>query len=95
MLRRDRAARLCGWCFCRPKTGSGAVNLDAIDSVMARLHAVTGDEFEAPVAAAAAPGDSLKQRRDLFRNLRVETSLDNAHPPNQRDNNELNVQVQL
>jgi hypothetical protein len=69
-------------CMVRPKLG--AVNLDVIDAVQARLTAVSGE----PAAASSSAGGNASQqcsppaargtRDQLFRSMRVETSVDNG-----------------
>jgi hypothetical protein len=66
----------------RPKLG--AVNLDVIDAVQARLTAVSGE----PQATSSSAGGNASQqcsppaargtRDQLFRSMRVETSVDNV-----------------
>uniref|UniRef100_A0A915JV74 Uncharacterized protein n=1 Tax=Romanomermis culicivorax TaxID=13658 RepID=A0A915JV74_ROMCU len=77
--------------FMRPKLG--AVNLNVIDAVQARIAAASAESDDQNDEVNAVMGDSNEQaspafnrlrcrsveaKRDLFKNLRVETSLENA-----------------
>lgn len=72
--------------------------MDVIDAVNQRLAAASNGEHAPPAALSEpqTPGrrrvQSADSRRDIFRNLRVETSLENVETANSSDVNvEINV----